>query len=160
LLSKKTSELLLKDRQLDLRHRDADRRLDLGIPSGGRDAEGSCRLDRFRQPGRGRVAARAGELVRPRLEIVLSLAGLALSNSHWGTRRMAKSAADQNCNRGVKSARLEAYLAVLVGIRKGWLRPMRTKQRTPRRCARRRPGRRGRCVPGRADGGRLEAGGR
>jgi hypothetical protein len=40
LLSKETSELLLKDRQLDLRHRDADRRLELGILSNGRDAEG------------------------------------------------------------------------------------------------------------------------
>jgi hypothetical protein len=31
LLSKKSSELLLKDRQLDLRHRDADRRLELAF---------------------------------------------------------------------------------------------------------------------------------
>jgi hypothetical protein len=39
-LSKETSKLLLKDRQLDLRHRDADRRLELGILSDSRDAEG------------------------------------------------------------------------------------------------------------------------
>jgi len=41
LLSKETSELLLKNRQLDLRHRDADRRLELGILSDGRGADGN-----------------------------------------------------------------------------------------------------------------------
>jgi hypothetical protein len=67
-------------RELDLCHRDADRRLGLGIFADGWDAEGDLLAVRVAlgDPVKGRVAARANELVEPRLEIFLSLAGLGL----------------------------------------------------------------------------------